>query len=293
MTLPNLYLLSPPRSGTTQLAAWLNSHTDITASAIKEPNFFSHDEMINDAKWLNDIDPRSAKGAAPLRYQVAVTTDMGTYQSLYADRPERFKLDASTSYFTHPTAAQDILNLTPSARAIVVLRDPFDRALSHYKLALRTGRTLSSLGDVVTRELAHHAALSDQFIIRPSLYRAHLDRLKTVWPKDQILYFHFRDLCLRPAWVLKNCADFLDIPNSFDPNIEKRNTAYRTRMPWVQAMIWHLGLNNRLRRILTPEHKNFLRPLWFSQTKPIEIPAEDRLFLRHALAYHQDYCPAP
>lgn len=293
MKIPNLFVIAPPRSGTTQLAAWLNSHPDISSAAIKEPNYFAQDELCSMARKLNDIPPQHALQAEPMRYQFAVTTELDTYRRLYAKIKAPYRLDASTTYFTHPTAFEQILDLAPQARAIVVLRDPFDRAISHYRLSVRTGQTLAPLNTQISHELSHTTPEPEKFILRPSLYRQPLERLDRHWPAHQRLYIHFRDLCLRPNTVLERIAEFLDLQPSFNLSIMKRNASYPARLPWLSAALWTAGLHSKLRRARSPKHKDFLRPLWFSQSQRINITAEDRLYLRHALSYHEDYCPAP
>lgn len=293
MSMPNLFIIAPPRSGTTQLATWLNTHPDISSASIKEPNYFAHDEFIDKADVLNDVDPQNALYAPALRYQFAVTKELSTYLKLYQNIQTAYRLDASTSYFTHPHAIENILKRSPKAKAIVVLRDPFDRAISHYRLALRTGQTLAPLHARISHELCATTPERERFILRPSLYRQHLERLYRQWPEHQRIYVHFRDLCLRPNDVLTKIARFLDICPQFDVSDVKRNASCPTRLPWLNAALWHSGLHPRLRRALSPKHKELLRPLWFSQSHQTQIPLEDKLYLRHALSYHEDYCPAP
>ena len=45
--LPNFFIVGAPKAGTTSLYHYLESHPDIFMSPIKEPNFFSYDEIVN------------------------------------------------------------------------------------------------------------------------------------------------------------------------------------------------------------------------------------------------------
>ena len=150
---PNLFLLSAPRAGSTQLARWLGSHSDITLSAVKEPNFFSAHEFppeIVGATHLNDIDPGEfARGPQNRPRQFAVFRRAEDYAALFDRMTTRWRIDASTSYLACPEAPAAIRAFAPRARLIFLTRDPVERALSHYRLARRTGRTMDSLGQVL------------------------------------------------------------------------------------------------------------------------------------------------
>lgn len=106
---PDLAIVGAARSGTTQLAARLSRHTAVDASAVKEPNYFSR-EFQRGPDWYDAyFQPRSAS---------------------------RVRLDASVSY-TYPDFPESLGRLaaaSPRAFVIYVVRDPIERAVSHYRL---------------------------------------------------------------------------------------------------------------------------------------------------------------
>ncbi len=106
---PDLVLAGAARSGTSSLAAQLGAHPDIDAGKIKESNYFSR-EFDRGPDW---------------------------YESLYAERRGGLmRLDASTSYTSpqFPKALSRLAEAAPDVLVIYAVRQPTERALSHYLL---------------------------------------------------------------------------------------------------------------------------------------------------------------
>jgi hypothetical protein len=56
MRLPDFLILGIMKSGTTWLYRWLEQHPNIFLSAIKEPNFFSRDEVWSKGlQWYSEL----------------------------------------------------------------------------------------------------------------------------------------------------------------------------------------------------------------------------------------------
>lgn len=112
---PNLFVVGAGRAGTTTVYHCLKQHPDIYMSPIKEPHFFSSTLF---GPWLHTVE----------------TDD--EYLSLFRGASEQRMLgEASISYLPDPEAARAIRRVSPEARIIAILREPIDRAYSHYLLA--------------------------------------------------------------------------------------------------------------------------------------------------------------
>lgn len=105
---PDVVIVGAARSGTSLLAACLGSHPAIDPGAVKEPEFFGR-YYHRGIEW---------------------------YESLYMPRGPRLRLDASMSYTvpTYPDALGRLAEASPDAYVIYAVRDPLQRALSHYRL---------------------------------------------------------------------------------------------------------------------------------------------------------------
>jgi len=139
-------LIGVPKSGSTTLADWLQRHPCVAMARIKEPNFYASelDPSAFSEAFLRvspDADPSywAQPDPLPVRHQ-AYVRQPEHYNRLWAHaRPGQLRVEASTSYFWSASAARDLPAAHPNAKALVVLRNPVDRAFSQYRMALKYG----------------------------------------------------------------------------------------------------------------------------------------------------------
>jgi len=111
--LPDFLILGAMKSGTTSLFRYLGQHPKVRVSAAKAVHFFDLDHSRG---------PRWYRSHFPLLRSGAITGEATPY------------------YLCHPHAPQRIGELLPRARLVVLLRNPTDRAISHYSHEARKGR---------------------------------------------------------------------------------------------------------------------------------------------------------
>lgn len=283
----NLFLVSAPRAGSTQLAHWLGSHPDIALPRIKEPNHFSAHEFDPaevQRRHLNDVDPAQfiAQGQ-PRSMQFAVFRQPAHYAALFEHLPQRYRLDASTSYLSCPEAPTRIHKACPGARIILLTRDPLNRAVSHYHLARRTGRTQRPLGAELRDELEGRTPLFARYLVRPSRQSEGCARFRKVFAPSNVLSLRFEEMIASPDETLKRLSDWLSIPaEGFDLARTARNASAAPRFAWLNTQLHHSGLKTLLRSTLPQGVKRRLKPIWFSSTVPT-LPEADLAALRAAL----------
>lgn len=114
MRRPNFFILGAPKCGTTALAEFLSTHPSVFFSDPKEPHFFSAD--INSRHRVDTL--------------VA-------YERLFAGQREDHKViaEGSVHYLQSAVAVKSILDYSPDARFLVMLRNPVDLALSWHSEA--------------------------------------------------------------------------------------------------------------------------------------------------------------
>ena len=124
---PNLYLIGVAKAATTTLHEILGQHPDICMSSIKEPHYFTE----------NIVDLGTDKTHNSL------ITNEEDYQALFKTCDEGkslFKGESSPSYFWEHGTARKIRQRNPDAKAVVILRNPLTRIMSHYNMDFRAGR---------------------------------------------------------------------------------------------------------------------------------------------------------
>lgn len=159
---PDLVIAGAARSGTTQLAALLAMHPHIDASAVKETNYFSR-RFDSGPDW---------------------------YDSYFAPRsPDLRRMDASVSYTypQYPGALARLMDTAPRAQVVYVVRDPVERAVSHYLLYRHYfGHESAESFGASLRERSYYLDVSD--------YERWLNELTAVVPAEQLLVVPFRAL---------------------------------------------------------------------------------------------------
>lgn len=108
--LPDFFVIGAMKCGTSTLQAQLATQPGMFMTTPKEPNFFSDDAIF-------------ARG-------------LGWYQTLFeAAQPGELKGEASTHYTKlpdYPDTVSRLAAVVPSPRLVYVIRDPIERAISHY-----------------------------------------------------------------------------------------------------------------------------------------------------------------
>ena len=147
-TRPDFLFIGGAKCGSTSFAIYLEAHPQVCIRGPKEPNFWSW------AKY-------------PKEYQ-----DFFVNESPIA-RPkaeDRVSGEFSTSYLLHPLAPRRVYAALPQAKIILMLRNPIDRAYSHYMMSeLRGFEPDCSFDEIVRREIeeipvlleAHQRCFSD------------------------------------------------------------------------------------------------------------------------------------
>jgi len=143
--LPEIFIVGAAKSGTTTLAYLLSKHPDIYMPR-KEPGFFAFYNCAQD-DIPSEIRP----------YQV---TKLEDYIALYKDKPTgHVALDASVANLTHSERAISNFNkvfgpdIARQKKYIIILRNPVDRAFSHYKMMLRNGNEELSFEEAIAPEI--------------------------------------------------------------------------------------------------------------------------------------------
>jgi hypothetical protein len=142
--MPNFFIVGAAKAGTSSLYQYLRQHSQVYLSyPVKEPNFFAFDgEIIK----FNGLHTQAETLPDSL-------TSLVAYEELFKDSmnyPARG--EASTLYLYCPGTAERIRSLVPDAKLIVVLRQPADRAYSHYIMMVRSGREWLSFEEALEQE---------------------------------------------------------------------------------------------------------------------------------------------
>ena len=239
--LPNFLVIGAPRSGTTSLYEYLRAHPDVYMSTVKEPDFFTYPSLDRVNPIGTEVAVRDIHDDA--QHDAALARDLAEYERLYAGhRDERCLGEASAVYLGDPTAAWHLRTYVPDAPFIVVLREPADRAYSHFHHAKRLyteggltsppgaeGRTVDEeferAIEVASQEGMPAETVSEPEIwVRAGYYHRHLTRWFELFPREQFAIFLYEDLATDERGLMRRVYEHIGVDPSFElPTTEAFN----------------------------------------------------------------------
>jgi hypothetical protein len=200
VTSPDFVIIGTQRGGTTSLHSYLGAHPQVSTPSTKELHFIT-DTYERGLDWY--------LGQFPPGLPPGTLTGEATPYALF-----------------HPLAPRRLREIAPEAKLIVLLRNPVDRAYSHYLLERARGdETLefSAALDLEQQRLGNEEA---RLLCEPTYrseahkhysytargdYLPQLTRWFEYFPRKQVLVVRSEDLYQRSAETYARVAEFLGI----------------------------------------------------------------------------------
>lgn len=212
---PDILMIGAAKSGTTTLFKWLKQHPDIFFPVDrKEPFYFS----------FADTQPEFLDKT----FVESMIWKKQDYLTLYQNAPEGALLvDGSTSYLYHGTRAINNIKSFYGDQAkdlsiLLILRNPIERAFSHYTYLIRNGHETLSFAEAIATETIEARKLQRWGFdyIEYGMYYEKVKAFKEAFPKIKILLFS--DL-KSPQATFDSICDFLQIPGYAVPKDVQAN----------------------------------------------------------------------
>jgi hypothetical protein len=184
--LPDLLVIGAQRGGTSSLYRYLGGHPHVVPSVRKETEYFSR-RYANGEVWY--------RGHFPLRRS-------------------GLTFEATPDYLFHPRAAERAEATVPDARIVVLLREPVERAISHWQHMTRLGFETLAFRDAIAaeseridddyadiragRSVDEGPALRFSYRAR-GCYDEQLEEWLAHYPRERVLVLRSEDLFAAPA----------------------------------------------------------------------------------------------
>ena len=216
-------IIGSMKCGTTSLYEYIAKHPKFLPCINKEIHFFST------KFWLSE----------------------NWYLSQFPALPEGesfFTGEASTSYFDYPEVPQRINHYFPNLKIIILLRNPVDRAFSHYNHVRKQhpGKELRSFEQAVHEEIEaiensnFYSSLKLSYLNKPygyleygyvvrGLYLYFLKQWFKFFERKNILILRSEEFYQEPEKTMSTVFDFLDIKNFKLKNYPKYNSGSYTK----------------------------------------------------------------
>lgn len=216
--------LGAQKSGTSWVYANLYDHPEICIP-VKEIHFFSRSRFEKGKDWYES-------------HFEGCTTSLK-------------KGEFSTSYLYSSYAAERIRDMYPSAKLLVILRNPVDRAYSQYGNAIKAGE--------VAKTVTFDSYIKNEpSCLEQGLYAQQLKRYFDVFPREQICVLIYEDIKKDPEQFMRNIYTFLKVDTLFVSRMLNRriNIARSPKNIGVEKTMHHIaewmrknGLSNIVHRI--------------------------------------------
>ena len=228
--LPNFLILGAARCGTTSLHYYLAEHPDVCMSSIKEPNFFLFGQTAGGPKPFIADDRRLLAKSVP---------DRARYERLFA-HPASAVGEASPLYLYTRETPELIHRAIAAARLIAIVREPVERAWSHFVYVNDDlgERTVPAFRAAVEVELGlpYEPYRTGTHFLRLSAYAEQLERYRGVFAADRLLVIGYDDLIRRTPDTLARICRFLDIDDTFEFDTTVQYNPSSGERSWVARL---------------------------------------------------------
>jgi len=224
MSLPNFMCIGAAKSGTTSLYDILKQHSDVFIPSFKEPHFFDIPSVYkNGISW---------------------------YRKTYFNGVKKQKCigDFTPTYLFEEDAPQRIFNdLGKDVKFIIVLRNPVDRAYSHYLHSLRDQHESLPFSAAMKEERSRINKEDYLTFLRLSyvlqgLYFEMLNRYYSLFPKEQFLIINFESEFIdKREDTMLRILKFLGIKDEGINTDIKSNPASQARLQWLKKIMKKTG----------------------------------------------------
>jgi hypothetical protein len=227
MVMPNFFIIGAIRAGTTSIYHYLKQHPEVYMSPIKDTDFFVHE-----GKNIDD------------------------YRALFQGfSGEKAIGDVSSRYLYSPQAAERIKYYTPEAKLIAILRNPVERAYSHYYMHVRERRErrtfIEAIDDEKKQVRNNNLSFGQRRYVNLGFYHRHLLPYFDLFDRRQIAIYLFEELKADAKGLMRNIFQFLDVADEFVPDVSiqyhvsgipktKILRPLLWKSPVITALGWHL-----------------------------------------------------
>lgn len=264
----NLFIIGAAKSASSLLYTILSRHEEVNMSIIKEPNFFNTDYKIQNMSSykslvFTDIEKEIIKENSIRPRHEAIVRDENLYNKLFDFRPiYKYFGEASVNYFVSKNAATNIYKYNPESKLILILRNPFDRMVSHYKMNIQVGQfkhhDFKSELNINIHTNQKDGNPFDSYLTH-SLYYENLQKFYKLFSKDQILIIIQDDDFFKSKKVFKSLSKFLRIPDFNNLSMDKVNESKVNRNKLVAYLNKNSSVKLVFKRLLSKEIKTFLK----------------------------------
>jgi len=210
--LPDFLIIGFVKCGTTSMYEYLIKHPDVHRPSGKEIDYFDR-FFSRGIKWYKVKFPLNIKKLFVKKF----------------NKKNFVTGEATPRYVEHPHALKRIKNILPNAKFIVLMRNPIDRAFSHYNMNMTSELEYLTFEDALKHEKkrihgryekmqrveGYYSWDYDIFgYLEHGIYVKYLKRWMDVFPREQFLILQTEEFKKNTSDVYNNALQFLNLPEN-------------------------------------------------------------------------------
>lgn len=185
---PTFIIAGAMRCATSALNSYLREHPEVEVASTKEVHFFDENFHLG----------------------------LGWYSRQFPDVDQAVAVgEATPNYMFSSEAMSRIAEVLPGVQIVIMLRNPIDRAYSHYWHDRTRGKIGAPFDTVVERECS--GAQTDTAYIDRGRYREQLDRVFQLFPREAIHVSTFEEFVRDPDSVYAGVCRFIGVSEEYRP----------------------------------------------------------------------------
>lgn len=201
MRLPNFLVIGVPKAGTTSLWHLLRQHPDIYMPKLKEPRFFVD---------IPDSSPRHKQ-----------VSTLEEYRRLFGGATsEKMLGEASAGYFHNVQDPSEISELLNNPKLVVILRNPIERAFSHFLFSKQKGlepKSTTFRSAIRSKTVSVENGIRQRPYVEVGFYNRHLAKWRSSFKEDEINIILFDNFINNSVESVQEVYDFLGVDSSYRP----------------------------------------------------------------------------
>jgi len=222
-------IIGAQKAATTTVHHWLKQHPDLCLPAGKETPFYHQNPSNGDVRRFLD--------------------------ETFSDHRGRLCGKATPQYMCQAHTADTLWRHHPDVKLIAILRDPVERARSHWKMRVRIGDETRTFKHAVIDQLADQTR-ADTPISETDGYLAFgeygrtLERYLRHFRREQLLILQDTETASDPNRALQAITEHLQVaPISVD-NPERRYNSGPAKQRLIEKLLWKIVPYDTLHRIV-------------------------------------------
>ena len=255
MKYPNFFIVGEPKCGTTSLYMYLKQHSEIFMPEVKEPHFFCkdfHDE--------SDLFHRKKKS---FRFRAK-----DEYMQLFPRHiEEKVVGEASVHYAYSKIAAEEIFLFNPSAKIILMLRDPVEFVYSLHSEFVHQMMESNDFEQALLLESERKenwknvnknvATPSFVYYSERAEFSNHIQKFQNIFGSNNVKIILLDDLKENPLKVYKDTLRFLNVNDTaFIPDFKVINPNKQVRFAILRKLFLFFS-NLSFRKIIPSKLRKY------------------------------------